>query len=87
MKSDLPVLSSASPRTPDRGHEGLGYPSRLMIAFAAVLALAVVWLVLPLGSGVAWAISALVGVAALAMIAWHTRRLARARGDSAHVLA
>ncbi|KWA07808.1 OmpA family protein [Burkholderia territorii] len=86
MKSDLPVLSAASMRPPDRGHEGLGYPSRLMAAFAAALALAVIWLVLPLGPGVAWMLTVIVGLVALALIGWRTYRLSRAREQSAHVL-
>ncbi|KWE78594.1 OmpA family protein [Burkholderia territorii] len=86
MKSDLPVLSAASTRPPDRGHEGLGYPSRLMAAFAAALALAVIWLVLPLGPGVAWMLTVIVGLVALALIGWRTYRLSRAREQSAHVL-
>ncbi|AZQ54984.1 OmpA family protein [Burkholderia cenocepacia] len=86
MKSDLPVLSPKSKRTPDRDHEGLGYPSRLMVAFAAVLGLAVIWLVLPLDSGVAWALSAIAGIAALALTVWCTCKLVRARSQSAHVL-
>ncbi|WP_373559867.1 OmpA family protein [Burkholderia sp. AU16741] len=86
MKSDLSVLSTESKRPPDRGHEGLGYPSRLMVAFATVLALALTWLVLPLGSGVAWALSAIVGIAALALMVWCTCTLGRARSQSAHVL-
>ncbi|AXF22839.1 flagellar motor protein MotB [Burkholderia pyrrocinia] len=86
MKSDLPVLSTASMRIPDRGHEGLGYPSRVMVAFAAALALAVVWLVLPLGPGVIWTVTVIIGIVALALIGWRTRRLSRAREQSAHVL-
>lgn len=74
-------------RTPDRGHEGLGYPSRVMGAFAAALALAVIWLVLPLGPGVIWTLTIIVALVALALIAWRTHRLSRAREQSAHVLA
>jgi outer membrane protein OmpA-like peptidoglycan-associated protein len=57
-----------------------------MVAFAAMLAFAVIWLVLPLSSGVAWTLSIIVGVVALAMIGWCTRSLARARDQSLHVL-
>lgn len=74
-------------RTPDRGHEGLGYPFRVMGAFAAALALAVIWLVLPLGPGVIWTLTIIVALVALALIAWRTHRLSRAREQSAHVLA
>lgn len=86
MKSDLPALSAESKRSPDHGHEGLGYPSRFMIAFATVLGLAVIWLVLPLGSGVVWALSAIAGIVALVLMVWCTCRLGRARSQSAHVL-
>ncbi|RQZ14842.1 OmpA family protein [Burkholderia sp. Bp9031] len=86
MKSDLPALSAESKRPPDRGHEGLGYPSRFMVAFATVLVLAVIWLVLPLGSGVAWTLSAIAGIVALALMVWCTCRLGRARSQSAHLL-
>ncbi|QTO44926.1 OmpA family protein [Burkholderia latens] len=87
MKSDLRVLSARPARTPDDGYEGLGYPLRIMIVFAAALALAVIWLVLPLGRGVTWALTALSGAVVLALMAWFTRRLSRAREQSAHVLA
>ncbi|WP_244108410.1 OmpA family protein [Burkholderia anthina] len=86
MKSDLPVFSAESKRPPDRGHEGLGYPSRFMVAFATALGLAVIWLVLPLGSGIAWTLSAISGIVALALMVWCTCRLGRARSQSAHVL-
>ncbi|MGU7770299.1 OmpA family protein [Burkholderia sp. MR1-5-21] len=87
MKSDLPVLSAASTWTPDRGHEGLGYPSRVMVAFAAALALAVIWLVLPLGPGVIWTLAVIIGLVALALMGWRTQRLSRAREQSTSVLA
>lgn len=87
MKSEPPVLSVESPRTPDRGHERLGYPARLMVALAAALLLAVIWLVLPLAHGVVWALSGVIGVIALTWIGWCTRRLARARNQGAHLLA
>ncbi|WP_419690416.1 OmpA family protein [Burkholderia theae] len=87
MKSDLPVLSAASTRTPDRGHEGLGYPSRVIVAYSAVLALAVIWLVLPLGPGVIWTLTVLVALVTLALMGWCTWRLSRAREQSANVLA
>ncbi|CAG9258307.1 Flagellar motor protein MotB [Burkholderia diffusa] len=74
-------------RTPDRGHEGLGYPSRAMVAFAAALALALIWLVLPLGPGVIWTLTIIVALVALALIGWCTHRLSRAREQSALVLA
>ncbi|MBG0881273.1 OmpA family protein [Burkholderia sp. 9775_39] len=87
MKSDLPALHAGSTLTSDRGHEGLGYPSRLMAAFAAVLTFTVMWLVLPISSSIAWTLSTIVGVATLVMIGWRTHSLARARGESVAMLA
>jgi outer membrane protein OmpA-like peptidoglycan-associated protein len=58
-----------------------------MVALAAMLVFAVIWLVLPLSSAVSWTLSIIVGVVALAMIGWYARRLARARDQSAYVLA
>ncbi|RQR49652.1 OmpA family protein [Burkholderia sp. Bp9126] len=87
MKSDLPVLSAAPAHMPDHGHEGLGYPFRVMVLFAAALALAVIWLVLPVARSAAWMLTAIIGVVALALIWWRTRLLDRAREQSAHVLA
>lgn len=86
MKSDLPVLSAAPAPRPDHGHEGLGYPFRAMTVFAAVLALAVIWLMLPINRALAWTLTAVIGIAGLALLGWQTRRLARAREKSAHVL-
>ncbi|CAH2780754.1 MAG: Flagellar motor rotation protein MotB [uncultured Caballeronia sp.] len=40
MKSDLPVLSATSAQAPDHGHEGLGYPFRVMLLFGAALGVA-----------------------------------------------
>jgi outer membrane protein OmpA-like peptidoglycan-associated protein len=76
-----------SARTPDHGHEGLGYPFRVMTVFALALALAVIWLVLPIGRGVAWTLTAIIGMVALTLVWSFTRRLSRAREQSAHVLA
>ena len=87
MKSDPPVLSAMSARTPDHGHEGLGYPFRMMTVFSLALALAVIWLVLPIGRGVAWTLTAIIGIVALTLVWWFTRLLSRAREQSAHVLA
>ncbi|MBR8070476.1 OmpA family protein [Burkholderia cenocepacia] len=87
VNSGLPVLSAESQRPPYRSHEGLGYPSRLLVAFATVLGLALIWLVLPLGPGVAWALSVAAAIAACALMVWCTCTLARARRQSAHVLA
>ncbi|CAM3141726.1 Flagellar motor protein MotB [Burkholderia ubonensis] len=74
-------------RTSDRGHEGLGYPSRIIVAFAATLALAVIWLVLPLGPGVIWTLTVIIVLIALALMGWRTHRLSGAREQSANVLA
>jgi outer membrane protein OmpA-like peptidoglycan-associated protein len=86
-KSEPPVLSAASARTPDYGHEGLGYPFRLMVVLAAALALAVIWLVVPGRGGAAWMLTAAIVIFAAVLIAWRTRRLALAREQGAHVLA
>jgi outer membrane protein OmpA-like peptidoglycan-associated protein len=58
-----------------------------MTVFALALALAVIWLALPIGRGVAWTLTAIIGTVALALVWWFTRRLFRAREQSAHVLA
>jgi outer membrane protein OmpA-like peptidoglycan-associated protein len=75
----------APARQPD--HEGLGYPVRVVILFAAALALALVWLVLPAGRGLAWALTAGIGGGALMLLWLRTRQLAVAREKSTHVLA
>jgi len=87
VKSDLPVLSATQVPVPDRGYEGLGYPSRLMIVFTSALALSVIWVVLPLGRGMAWTLTTIIGIVALALAWWSTRYLSRAREQGAHVLA
>lgn len=87
MKSDLPVLTSGSGRVQARGHEGLGYPLRLMVAFAAALALAVIWIVAQPGRGSAWLLTCAIALVALLLVAWRTRQLSRARGQGAPALA
>ncbi len=87
MKSDLPVLSATPTHMRDHGHEGLGYPFRVTVLFAAALALAVIWLVLPVAHSTAWTLTAIIGVVALALVGWRTRLIGRAREQSAHVLA
>lgn len=90
MKSDLPALADAStrgPDLPDRGYEGLGYPARIMVVLATTLALAVIRLVLRLDASVTWSLSAIAGLAMVALIGWHTHRIAEARRHSAQVLA
>jgi outer membrane protein OmpA-like peptidoglycan-associated protein len=73
-------------RTPDRAYEGLGYPLRTLIVFAAALALAVTWFVLPAGRGTAWALTAIIGLIALVLVAWRSVWLSRARERSEQVL-
>jgi outer membrane protein OmpA-like peptidoglycan-associated protein len=66
---------------------GLGYPLRLVVAFAVLLVLAVLWLVWQPATDVAWGISALVVLSGLTVAAWYTHRLVRAQQQSAQVLA
>ena len=87
MKSDLPVLSAPPTRAPELSYEGSGYPLRAMLVFAAMLALAVIWFVLPVGRGVAWALTAGVGLLVGVMVVWRTLWLSRAREQSARALA
>ncbi len=87
MKSELPMLAPSGVRPPDDGHEGLGYPFRLMAVLGAVLALAVIWLVLPAGRGVTWALTATIALLTLALVWWRTHQLSRAREQAAHMLA
>jgi outer membrane protein OmpA-like peptidoglycan-associated protein len=65
----------------------LGYPFRAMVAFAAMLALAVLLLVLPLSRGVAWTTATSVVLVALFAIVLRTLQCNRAREQSARVLA
>ncbi|WP_233834718.1 OmpA family protein [Paraburkholderia sp. ZP32-5] len=87
MKSDLPVLSATPTRVPDRAYEGLGYPLRTLIVFAAALALAVSWFMLPTGHGTVWALTAIIGLVALVLVVWRSVWLSRAREQSQHALA
>jgi outer membrane protein OmpA-like peptidoglycan-associated protein len=87
MKSDLSMLTPATTTASATGHDGLGYPLRLMVVFAIALALAVVWLVARLPAGLAAALTAVIVIAGIALMVWHTRRVTMARRDSAHVLA
>ncbi|TDN57723.1 OmpA family protein [Paraburkholderia sp. BL10I2N1] len=87
MKSDLPILTAATTRAPDSGHEGLGYPVRLMVVLACALALTVIGLVAQPERGMAWMLTGLIVIAALLLIYLRTRMLWRARGQGAHVLA
>jgi outer membrane protein OmpA-like peptidoglycan-associated protein len=65
----------------------LGYPFRAMVIFAAMLALAVLFSVLPVSRGLAWAVAIGVMLIALAAIALRTVQRNRAREQSAHVMA
>jgi outer membrane protein OmpA-like peptidoglycan-associated protein len=65
----------------------MGYPFRAMVVFAAMLALAVLFLVVPPGRGLAWTIAAGVVLVALAALVLGTMQRNRAREQSAHVLA
>jgi outer membrane protein OmpA-like peptidoglycan-associated protein len=87
MSADFPALSATPARIPDHAHQGLGYPLRVMIVFAAALALAVIWLVLPISRGMVWMITAVIGSVTLALVWFYTCRLSRSREQSAHVLA
>ena len=87
MKSAPPIPSAASAHGPDLGHEGLGYPLRAILLLATALTLATIWLVLPIGRGMIWTFTTVVGAVAFALVAWRTRVLARARQQSMHVLA
>lgn len=62
------------------------YPFRALVGFAALLAAAVVLAVLPLSRGIAWSITFATSVTAVALIAWHTMRLRRAREHNAATL-
>lgn len=64
----------------------LGYPFRTMAIFGAMLALAVLFLVVPVSRGLAWTIAVPVVLVALAAIALRTLQLNRAGEQSAHVL-
>lgn len=86
MKSDLSMLTAGTAAVPATGHDGLGYPLRLMVVFATALALAVIWLVARLPAGLAAALTAVIVIAGLALQVWRTRRVTMARRDSAHVL-
>ncbi|MFC0401896.1 OmpA family protein [Paraburkholderia rhizosphaerae] len=66
--------------------EGLGYPFRSVVAFAAVLALAVLWLVLPVGRALASLSTVVIGLLALVLVWTRTRQIALARAQNAQVL-
>lgn len=80
MKSDLPALTTASAPPPDYAHE-------MLVVLAALLALAVIWLVLPAGPSEIWMLTAGVSYVALALIGWRSYQLCHAREQSGLVMA
>ncbi|MBB5409229.1 outer membrane protein OmpA-like peptidoglycan-associated protein [Paraburkholderia sp. HC6.4b] len=87
MKSDLSMLTAGTGSAQAAGHDGLGYPLRVMTVFALVLALAVIWLVARLTPGLAWTLTAVFVIFAGLLMFWRTGLLAGARHDNAHVMA
>ncbi|CAG4892660.1 OmpA family protein [Paraburkholderia saeva] len=87
MKSDLSVLTTGPASSQAMGHDGLGYPLRLMVVFAVTLVLAVIWLVAKPGLGLAWTLTALIVIVGASLMFWCTRLLGGARESSAQVLA
>ncbi|WP_322060535.1 OmpA family protein [Paraburkholderia sp. J63] len=87
MKSDLPVLNSGPDKVHVSGHEGLGYPFRLMVVLASVLALAVIWFIAQPGPGLAWMLTVAIVLVAVVLVGWRSVMLMRAREQAAHVLA
>lgn len=87
MKSDLPLLTSAPPRAGTSRHGGLGYPFRLMVIFASVLALAVIGLVAQPQPGIAWGLAGAVVFVAALLILRRTSQQSVARDQCAHVFA
>jgi outer membrane protein OmpA-like peptidoglycan-associated protein len=65
----------------------LGYPFRAMVVLATVLALAVLFVILPVSHGLAWTLAVGVVLAALAALVIRTVQCNRAREQSTHVLA
>ncbi|RDK01954.1 flagellar motor protein MotB [Paraburkholderia lacunae] len=57
-----------------------------MTVFAATLAIAVLFLVLPVGRGLAWTTAVAVAIFAILLVALRSHQLARTREQSAHVL-
>ncbi len=87
MKSDPSALTTRSASSQATGHDGLGYPLRLMVVFAVVLALAVIWLVAKPAQGLAWVLTVAIALCAALLVFWRTRLLGGARESGAHVLA
>ncbi|WP_296651634.1 OmpA family protein [Paraburkholderia sp.] len=57
-----------------------------MAAFAAALALAIIWLVVQPGASVASMLTCAIVIAAVLLMLWRTRQLSRARNGSAHIM-
>lgn len=87
MKSDLSVLTATATSRQATGHDGLGYPLRLIVVFAIALALAVIWLVARPDPGLASVLTGVIVIAGALLIFWRTRLLGGARESGAHVLA
>ncbi|WP_043284397.1 OmpA family protein [Paraburkholderia oxyphila] len=87
MKSDLSTLAVSSTSPQATGHDGLGYPLRLIVVLAIVLALGVIWLVAKPGLGLAWVLTGVIVLAGALLIVWRTWLLGGARERGAHVLA
>jgi outer membrane protein OmpA-like peptidoglycan-associated protein len=65
----------------------LGYPFRTMAIFAAALAVAVIFVVLPVRLGLSWTLAAVVTLVTVLLLVLRSRQIARAHNQSAHVLA
>ncbi|MDH6148012.1 OmpA family protein [Paraburkholderia tuberum] len=87
MKSDLSMLTAGTAPAQATGHNGLGYPLRLMVVSTIALALAVMWLVARPTLGLASLLTGAIVIAGALLVFWRTRLLARASNDNAHVLA
>ncbi|WP_321946969.1 OmpA family protein [Paraburkholderia sp. J10-1] len=76
---------------PLKGSEGRAhgrtYPLRLNVLLAVILALSLIWLVLPLARATAWALTTVAIAVAIGLFVWRTRQLALARRQNAQVLA
>lgn len=86
MKSDLSVLATEATPLEAGGHDGLGYPVRLVTMFAVALALALIWLVARPSPGPAWIATGAIVIAGLLLMSWRTRLVAVARRDNGHVM-
>lgn len=87
MKSDLSMLTAGTAPAQATGHNGLGYPLRLMVVFAIMLTLAVMWFVVRPNFGLASLLTGAIVLAGALLVFWRTKRLAGARNNNAHVLA